>query len=593
MLDGQQAGAASPARFNDYRQVWLVGLACVAILIPAVLFGAIAWRDRLEILHDVERTAQLGSSAFEQHARNVFQTHSLVASLVNEHIAGTSWEEIASSQVLHRYLAEVAQRFPQMRSLWLIDPLGRTRASSAVFPTPSVSVADRDYFLALRDHDVGPFIGQPVHGRVFAEDIFNVAQRRVNSGAGFDGLIVVSAVPGYFETFWDTRVQRRDTVSLVRKDGTYLARKPQITIPRMPSSAPLMQAIGANDDGHFRALSVVDGEDRMYAFRRVAGLPVYVVYGISVGEALKPWYQHLLVYGAFFCMSGMALALLAMLALRAARREAAAIWHLQDTVKDLEQEIMRRSTAERQLHQAQKMEALGQVTGGMAHDFGNILNVITGNLELVLARGTHAVAAPARRALDAADRAAKAIRAMLTFARQQPQDPEVFDLTAAVHAMDEFLHQAVGPRVALDIVLPAESCLVAADRAQTELAILNLAVNARDAMPNGGRLTIAVELAHREHEPSVGRFAAITVQDDGVGMTPEVISRVFEPFFTTKEAGNGTGLGMSMVHGFARQSRGRVSVDSTVGRGTKVIIYLPMASPADDAQQLRALAHLQ
>jgi len=229
------------------------------------------------------------------------------------------------------------------------------------------------------------------------------------------------------------------------------------------------------------------------------------------------------------------------------------------------------------------MEALGQVTGGIAHDFGNVLNVVIGNLELVLARGTHAVAVPARRALDAANRATKAIRGMLAFARQQPQAPEVFDLSAAVRAMDEFLRQAVGSRIELAIELADERCWVLADPLQTELVILNLTVNARDAMPNGGRLTISVERALREHDPPVGQFAAITVQDNGTGMPPDVLSRIFEPFFTTKEAGNGTGLGMSIVHGFAEQSRGGVNVDSKVGQGTRVIVYLPIASLADRA----------
>jgi len=167
-------------------------------------------------MDEAERRAQIISNEFEQHARNVFETHSLVASLVNEHIGGMSWEAIGASEELHRFLGEVAHRFPQIRSLWLIDSVGQARASSAVFPMPSVSVADRDYFVALRNNDAGTFIGQPVHGRVFTEDIFNVAQRRLTPGVGFDGVIVVSALPGYFETFWDTNVQPRDTVSLVR-----------------------------------------------------------------------------------------------------------------------------------------------------------------------------------------------------------------------------------------------------------------------------------------------------------------------------------------------------------------------------------------
>jgi signal transduction histidine kinase len=180
-------------------------------------------------------------------------------------------------------------------------------------------------------------------------------------------------------------------------------------------------------------------------------------------------------------------------------------------------------------------------------------------------------------AQEATDRGANAVRSMLSFSRQQPLRSEVFDLNATLGGMESLLRQAIGAGIRLDIVLAPAPCWTEADQNQTELAILNLALNARDAMPQGGTLTVTTTVVRLAGEPDglTGDFVALAVKDTGAGMHPEVQARVFEPFFTTKEPGKGTGLGLSMVYGFAKQSHGAVTIDSTVGRGTSVVLYLP------------------
>ena len=247
-------------------------------------------------------------------------------------------------------------------------------------------------------------------------------------------------------------------------------------------------------------------------------------------------------------------------------------------------EVYARSKVEEQLRQVQKMEAVGQLTGGIAHDFNNMLAVIISGLSLLkrkLARGESDVERFVDAAIDSAQRAATLTQRLLAFSRQQPLSPEPLVVNRLVAGMSELLARTLGEHVKVETVLAAGLWHVKADPAQLENAILNLAVNARDAMPGGGRLTIETLNAFvddryaREYAIESGQYVLIAVADTGAGMTPEVIAKAFDPFFTTKGAGKGTGLGLSQVYGFVRQSGGYVKIYSEIGVGTSVKIYLP------------------
>lgn len=258
-------------------------------------------------------------------------------------------------------------------------------------------------------------------------------------------------------------------------------------------------------------------------------------------------------------------------------------------------DLTERRMIEEQLRQSQKMEAIGQLTGGVAHDFNNLLTVIVGNLETIW-RNAPAEDGRLRRAIDqvtrGAQRAVTLTQQLLAFSRRQPLNPKPTDINRLVAGMSDLVRRTIGENIAVETVLGGGLWRVEIDAHQLESALLNLAVNARDAMPTGGKLTIETANAHLDDgyadkypELTPGQYAVLCVTDTGTGMTAEVIARAFEPFYTTKPIGQGTGLGLSQVYGFVKQSGGHVKLYSEAGEGTTVKIYLPrMTSQAEEEQ---------
>jgi PAS domain S-box-containing protein len=245
-------------------------------------------------------------------------------------------------------------------------------------------------------------------------------------------------------------------------------------------------------------------------------------------------------------------------------------------------DVSRRRDAEEALRQAQKMEAVGQLTGGLAHDFNNMLTVIMGNIDSALARSTEAaVRTRLDRALEGARRAETLTAQLLAFARKQRLDGRVTNLNLLVRGLKDMLDRTLGGDVEIRLDFADRLGLARVDAVQTEVALLNVLINARDAMPGGGQVTISTrDLDIREEgHPSgarPGRYAALCVEDTGGGMPPDVLARVTEPFFTTKDVGKGTGMGLAMVYGFMRQSHGFLHIASEPGRGTTVQLLFPV-----------------
>jgi PAS domain S-box-containing protein len=260
-----------------------------------------------------------------------------------------------------------------------------------------------------------------------------------------------------------------------------------------------------------------------------------------------------------------------------------AFQYVQDVTERLrEQERLAR--AEETLRHAQKLEAIGQLTGGVAHDFNNMLTIMRSSVEF-LRRPNLAEERRARymeAVSDTVDRAAKLTSQLLAFARRQPLKPEVFDAGVRLRDMADMLNAATGTRLSIVMEMPTTACHVRADASQFETALINLAVNARDAMDGEGRLTLRIDGGRsmpriRSHAAAAGPFVALSVTDGGTGIAPDLLPRIFEPFFTTKSVGKGTGLGLSQVIGFAQQSGGDVDVVSEIGRGSTFVLYLPQA----------------
>jgi PAS domain S-box-containing protein len=286
---------------------------------------------------------------------------------------------------------------------------------------------------------------------------------------------------------------------------------------------------------------------------------------------------------------------------QAAQRELAERRRAEEALREmnatLEQQVAERTAKLREnedtMRQSQKMEAVGQLTGGVAHDFNNLLQVILGNLDTIqrhLPDDSARLQRAATQAVNGARRAAALTQRLLAFSRRQPLDPKPLNVNGLVTGLSEMIHRTLGETISVETALAAGLWRVEADANELEAAILNLAVNARDAMPDGGRLTIETANVQIDEgyaatlaEGTPGQYVLISVSDTGAGMDAATVAKAFEPFFTTKPVGRGTGLGLSQVYGFVKQSGGHVRLQSEPGRGTTVKIYLPRLSATEDA----------
>ncbi|MCC6736434.1 MAG: response regulator [Bauldia sp.] len=333
----------------------------------------------------------------------------------------------------------------------------------------------------------------------------------------------------------------------------------------------------------------------MIAFRRVGIHDAYVAVGLPLDAVVAGWMTTVWWGLAIGVPVTLALFGLALVALRQARRESIAL-------ADLRSETTLRHSAEDRLRQAAKMEAVGQLSGGIAHDFNNLLTAIGGNVELLARRlgpGNPDYTRYIDHAREGVKRAASLTQRLLAFSRRQALQPVEVDPNRLVSGMSDLLHRTLGEHIDVEVVLGSGVWRTYADPNQLENAILNLAINSRDAMPDGGRLTIETANSHidegyiaRENLTDIraGQYVLVAVSDSGKGMPREVAERAFEPFFTTKPAGEGTGLGLSMVYGFVRQSGGHAKIYTEAGQGTTVKLYLPRSTADADASAKAAAA---
>ena len=475
-----------------------------------------------------------------------------------------------------------------MASVTVTDRDGHLRATARRYPAdPAISYSDRDWFRALKDADPGiPFVSQAYTGRQSGQPIFILAGRVTDSRTDFDGAIAVSVSRNYFEKFYKSIEREFDyNVTLVREDGQILAREPQTQKDVLPPEAPFYQYLQSAGNGTFTSQSKLDGVERIFAYRKVDNYPVHVGFGLGKDAALAPWRRNLLTYGIVAVLASIALLGASGLAVRQTYRERQARKRWQETAVALQAEAVARERVEEQLRQAQKMEAVGRLTGGVAHDFNNLLTIIIGSLDLLrrrMANQDDRVLRLVGNAIDGANRAATLTHRLLAFSRQSPLDPVQVDANRLVAGMSDLWRRTLGENIAIETVLAGDLWPTFADPNQLESALLNMAVNARDAMPDGGKLTIETANTHLDDayaaaraEVKAGQYVMIAVCDTGSGMSSDVVAKVFEPFFTTKPVGKGTGLGLSQVYGFAQQSGGHVAVSSEVGQGTTIKLYLP------------------
>ncbi len=561
------------------------GLAVAAFVLPLLVLSVGAWLAWQSVLRDARQGLDHALAVSTEQATKVLDTHMLVAARVNDLLGNLDDAAIAGqeAQLRDRILAMI-RPFPQVTVVIVIDERGQPLLATARYPVDrTVTFADREYFQALRDGPRPMFISATQTGRLTGQPAFSVASRKGDDPRQFQGIILVVVSPRYFETFDRSLFNddADDAAGLYREDGALLARYPSTADMMLPAPRPnalLMTAITSNPVNGMVRGNAPDGNERLLAYRKLDAYPVYTTVSRTWRSIVVEWRSLMATHLIFGFPATAALFALSLLAARRARRESA-------TLVTLQAEIRRREQAEDALRQAQKMEAVGRLTGGIAHDFNNHLTVISSNIEL-LKRRLPASADGLGRLADAAmhgvRRAATLTQRLLAFSRQQTLDPEPLDADRLVAGMLDLLRRTLGEAVAIETVSSRGLWLTRIDANQLESALLNLAVNARDAMPRGGRLTIETanvaldkSYAASHADLSAGQYVMIAVRDTGIGMSADVQARAFEPFFTTKPFGQGTGLGLSMVYGFVKQSGGHVRIDSKLGQGTTVKLYLP------------------
>ncbi|WP_137045206.1 hybrid sensor histidine kinase/response regulator [Pseudolabrys sp. FHR47] len=562
-------------------------LIAASIAFPIAIYLIAAWISYGQHISEATERLQRTVSAMQEHASKVFETFAISERYLEEMFDNIPSSEIRDNEAQYSgRIRTFIQSLPQLRDLWVIDRDGRPLVAGTVYPLPrDLDLSDRSYFDAHKKANIDIFISEVIDARAANTDFFAITRRRDSNGGRFNGVYLVSIAPEYFSNYYATLPRSDVSVAgLVRNDGVALARYP--TNSAFRRSAPgsiFMRAVAANPEGGITdGTSSADGERRIGAYRKLPNYDVYVYAALDVPHVRARWMRAMAMHLVFGLPATLMMVGLGIFALHQARREAAANGLLR-------QEAARRQSTEMALRQAQKMEAVGRLTGGIAHDFNNLLTAIIGNVELALRRNSSEdarVANSLSAIRQASTRAATLVQRLLTFSRQHPQEVKAVNVNRLVAEMSEILHRAIGETVRVETVLASGLWKTALDPNQLESAILNLAVNARDAMPDGGRLTIETSNAYLDEayvrqagaDVEAGQFVLVAVSDTGSGMSADVRDRAFDPFFTTKPAGVGSGLGLSMVYGFVKQSHGHIQIYSEIGQGTAIKMYFPRLS---------------
>jgi signal transduction histidine kinase/CheY-like chemotaxis protein len=558
------------------RALWslrLILIACTTL--PALLFAYASSVNYQSAFDAADENIARSLDIAAGHAQAVFESIAITMTSVEQITRGRSSESMRGEESeLNQRLKEMRAAIPDIESIWLFDAAGHPIASSLLIPVPSdLDLSTSEFFNSQRDIHAPLFIGDVVAPQATARNIFPVSKRRIDDTGNFSGVIEVSIQPSAFESFFAGIVGKTTaSLALIRQDGSILARFPVPTNVgvKLDSTSGFATMIARSPQGgRYTAVSGVDRIERRFALRKLAGFPVYVASSLAADDIRQGWLTTMAGHLVFGIPATVLLIVLVMVAVR--RTEA------------FYAEAESRQSLEANLRQSQKMDAVGQLTGGIAHDFNNLLTIIIGNLQMALKREHDAkVQRMLSNAMAGAERAAALTKRLLSFSRRQPLDPRPVDANRLIAGLSDLLNRTLGEKVSIETVASAGLWQTEVDTAELESSVINLAINARDAMPEGGKLTIETGNAFLDddyckpfEDLKPGQYVMISATDTGYGMPREIIDKATEPFFTTKPAGEGTGLGLSQVYGFVKQSGGHLRIYSERGEGTTVRMYLP------------------
>jgi signal transduction histidine kinase/CheY-like chemotaxis protein len=580
--------ADTAARHTTIRLLRVMAVA--ALLLPLLLFSFASWLAYRSTQALAQERIERSLDVLQEHALKVFQSMNLALDTIDDLVRNLSASEIvANGQQLHERLRQIEAALPEVQSIWLFGPDGHPQVITREYPSPAdEDFSQLDYFTVPRDGQPGVYIGgihQSVSG---GQSYFTFNRARRDANGKFLGVIEMSLLPSDFNRFYSHLMASPGLeFAMLLPDGTMVARFPAISgKPRLDERSGFHRAITTNPNGGFFInTSEIDHIERRAGVRRVPGFPVYVSAAIETAQLRNEW------------MGGMAVHLI--FGIPATAFLFGAVLVVLQRTKRLYAEQDRREVAETAMRQAQRLDAIGRLTGGVAHDFNNLLMIIIGNLDSLQRQietgfegAKNRIERAVANAMQGAKRAATLTQRLLAFSRLQPLDPRPLDVNRLLNDLSDFLTRALGEDTSLEVIGAAGLWTVSADQGQLETALLNLAVNARDAMSPGGKLTIETSNAYIDEvycranaDLQPGQYVLISVTDSGSGMPHETLEKAFEPFFTTKPTGQGTGLGLSQVYGFVKQSGGHVKIYSELGEGTTVKIYLPRLIGDQPARQ--------
>src|SRR4051812_35852808 len=603
----------------------LLILVIAAMLVPAILVGLRFAQNRTSEINaaraNLSATADDISDDLDQKIQGTAQLH---YGLARARDLDTSDKAACSA-----FLSAVREEYPQFTGILTIDPDGNLFCDS-LRTNRTLDLRDRQYYKqALTANGVVTL--EPVFGRLTGTSVLQIAYPARSESGELKFILLASFNLKKFAEFHEKRLLSGKQILLVDKKGTVLV-APQDKNWTDPAGASiatsdLFRFAAAANREHFREVTDRDGRTQVWAVARspsIRDAGLYIMLGLSkdglVATANRRLYEDLailavaslLLFAGVWILAtvgvGRQIGRLAAMARRLGQGDLSArippphprgelgglMTLLNGTAESLQRQRAAIDELNQKLSHSQKMEAMGQLTGGVAHDFNNLLTVILGNAEHLAERlaGNKELHRIAGDIATAAERGSDLTRSLLAFARKQPLRPRDIDIAGKIHDMEPLLRRSLGEHIESAFVLEPDVGLTSVDPGQLTTALLNLVLNARDVMQLGGRLTIEarnVSLGESDldinGEPRPGDYVMVAVTDTGSGMTAEVASRAFEPFFTTKEVGKGTGLGLSMVYGFVRQSGGLVQMQSAPRQGSTVRLFFPRlaAPPNEDA----------
>jgi len=594
ILSYPRAAAPAPAATLPLRAPF-TALHVASLVLPfllAIAFSAWIWR---QVEAETKARTAYAAELLAEHVARVLEVNDAIIAAIRIRAAGMSWPEIATSQELAALITGLDDAAPNTNRIGMVDPAGfAVQLSRQPVSAPPIPLGDRDHVIALgRPGPDRAMLGRPIVSRATGTLVVPYARPRLGpDGRGDGGIIWATFLPrSLADLFHRHALGPDDTVMLMREDGVVLARFPWIdptTLSALAASAAPMQAIAAARTGpaatpHVIGASPMDDQVRLYAARRIPGAGAALVYGRALSSVRAEWLQRSLAVLAVAALSSALLLYLTRRSREATARELQARDQARIAAEQRATAEAARADAEAMLRQSQRVEMLGQIAAGVVHDFRNTVQTVHAGASLIeraAMRGNLArVREVAEMLRQAATRGGQLTQRLLSF-RKSGDGRSSCDPAEVVSATGTLLRATLGPgyRLSVDVLGGLPPC-IAGHPAELDSALMNLVINARDAMPAGGEITIALRPTADAPGLAPGHYMELSVTDRGIGMDADTLSRATDAFFTTKPGG-GTGLGLSSIRGFVEGAGGAMQLHSIPGQGTTVTLWLPEASEA-------------